>query len=286
MTPVSELGRLVTNAVRRRYILLAACALLLLCQVAAAQSAQQSADARWPQIKEALLGGDRVVRDGADVIVLSTPARALDAAVVPVDIATRFEQTPERHISKLYLIIDNNPSPVAAVFEFPGDRDWKTISTRVRINAYTDVRVVAELNDGETYMTTNYVKASGGCSAPALKDPAAAAAQLGRMKLIMPEDDTADDLLLARLMVRHPNTSGLQFDQITRHFIPADYVRTIEVSYQEAPLFKVATDISISENPTIAFGFAPDSGAGMLDVQVIDSEGRRFEQQFPLAPVH
>ena len=114
---------------------------------------------------------------------------------------------------------------------------------------------------------------------------AVAAAELGRMKLILPEDDSVDDLLLARLMVRHPNTSGLQFDQITRHFIPADYVRTIEVSYRDAPLFKVATDISISENPTIAFGFAPDPGAGNLDVQVIDSEGRRFEQEFPLAPV-
>ena len=281
--PAPDLGRLMRKAVRHRYTLPALSGLLLLCLGAAAQAVQESKEGRWPQIKEALLG-DRVVRDGTAMIALSTPTRALDAAVVPIDISTKFEQTRGRHISKLYLVIDDNPSPVAAVFDFPGDRDWKTISMRVRVNAYTHVRVLAELNNGDTFMTANFVKASGGCSAPALKDPAAAAAQLGKMKLLLAEDDT-DDLLLAKLMVRHPNSSGLQFDQISRNFIPADYVRSIEVSYKGAPLFKVETDISISENPTIAFGFAPDSGDGEFDVQVKDTQGRQFEQKFPSGPV-
>ena len=43
------------------------------------------------------------------------------------------------------------------------------ISTRVRVNNYTDVHAVAELSDGKLYMTKTYVKASGGCSAPATK---------------------------------------------------------------------------------------------------------------------
>ena len=181
-------------------------------------------------------------------------------------------------------MIDENPSPVAAVFEFPGDRNWKTISTRVRVNAYTDVRVVAELNNGELYMVNNFVKASGGCSAPALKDPAAAAAQLGKMKLVVPDAGRDDNLVLARLMVKHPNSSGLQFDQISRHFIPADYVRSIEVRYNDELLYKVATDISISENPTIALGFDPGATAGNLDVRVLDTEGREFKRHFSLAP--
>ncbi len=40
------------------------------------------------------------------------------------------------------------------------------ISTRVRVNSYTDVHAVAELSDGKLYMIKIYVKASGGCSAP------------------------------------------------------------------------------------------------------------------------
>ena len=211
MPPVAELGRRLINAVRRRHNLALTFGLLIGASAVVA-AVQQSEQSRWPEIRSALFG-ERTVQDGAGLIALDTPSRAQDAAVVPIEIATRFEQTPQRFIKKLYLIIDNNPSPVAAVFEFPGDRAWHSIATRIRVNAYTDVRAVVELSNGEIYMTGNFVKASGGCSAPALKDPAAAAAQLGRMKLILPPEDGADDLLLARLMVRHPNSSGLQFDQ-------------------------------------------------------------------------
>lgn len=281
MMPVAELGRSLTKAARSRYTAMPLVALLVLGLGPAAAAVEQSTLSRWDEIRNALLG-ERAVHDGAGVITLDSPARAQDAAVVPIEIATAFTQTASRHIRRLFLIIDNNPSPVAAVFEFPGDRDWRSISTRIRVNAYTDVRAVAELNDGETYMVSNFVKASGGCSAPALKDPGAAAAELGRMRLILPPSD-GDDLLLARLMVRHPNSSGLQFDQVSRHFIPADYVRSIEVSYQGRPLFKVATDISISENPSIAFGFTPDDGQAELVAKVVDSEGRAFEQRFPVA---
>lgn len=283
MLPVAEVGLISANERRSRHIFVLIQLLLIICLTGAvwAQPTMQSS-ARWTEIQTAILG-DKPVSDGSDLIALSTPTRAQDAAVVPVEISTKFNQTPQRFIYKLFLIIDNNPSPVAAIFEFPGERDWKTISTRIRVNAYTDVRVVAELNDGKAYMVSNFVKASGGCSAPALKDPAAAQAQLGRMKLVVP-DDNVDDLLLAKLMVRHPNSSGLQFDQITRNYIPADYVRSIEVTYKNEPLFKVATDISISENPMIAFGFAADTADGSIDVQVKDSEGREFDQSFPVVP--
>jgi len=279
---VSDLARPLSKDCRHRHSLLG---LFLLLSAAALLGAggnaraQEQSDARWLQIKHELFG-DRRVDDGADVIGLTTPYRALDAAVVPIDIVSKLEQTPERYIKGLYLVIDNNPSPVAAVFEFPGDRAWDTISTRIRVNAYTNVRVLAELNDGALYMTANYVKASGGCSAPAQKDPSAAMANLGKLKLIVPEPQP-DGPLLAKLLIKHPNNSGLQFDQIKRSYIPADYVRIIEVSYQGVLLFKVTTDISISEDPAITFGFMPDDDAeGSFDVHVVDSEGRSFDERF------
>ena len=276
MVSVSESRPAVNRGGRQRYIAIGLLGLIVF-SVSAGVGAVEQSDARWLQIKQQLFG-DRDVRDGADIIGLDAPTRALDAAVVPIDIEARFDQTPARYISKLYLVIDNNPSPVAAVFEFPGDRPWEKISTRIRVNAYTDVRTLAELNDGQLYMTAKFVKASGGCSAPALKDPAAAASQLGRMKLLVPEA-AGGNPLLAKLLIKHPNSSGLQFDQITRNYIPAHYVRQIEVSYKGAPLFKVATDISISEDPAIAFSFAPD-GDGTIDVRVTDSEGKNFSERF------
>jgi hypothetical protein len=57
-------------------------------------------------------------------------------------------------------------------------------------------------------------------------------------------------------------------------------VRNIEVTYNNEPLFKVVTDISISEDPAIAFGFVPKEGGGDFEVVVTDSDGRRFDERF------
>lgn len=205
--------------------------------------------------------------------------------MVPVGITAKMLQTPERYISKLHLVIDNNPSPVAAVLDFPGKRAWESISTRIRVNSYTNVRALAELNDGDLYMTSSFVKASGGCSAPAMKDPAAAAAHMGRMKLVLPQEN-AGDMLLAKLLIKHPNSSGMQLDQLTRNYIPADYVRNIEVDFDGEPLFRVATDISISEDPAISFGFerlSDGGGDGRLEARVTDSQGRHFNEGFQVS---
>ena len=67
-------------------------------------------------------------------------------------------------------MIDQNPAPMAAKFALGPDANVTAISTRVRINNYTDVHAVAELSDGQLYVCKIYVKASGGCSAPAAKN--------------------------------------------------------------------------------------------------------------------
>ena len=266
---------------------------VLLCCVGAVRA--DDADQRWGEIRAALFG-NRPVADGKDLLQLETPQRAEDAAVVPITIKSLVglgvrlgaeptpEPTPARHIKDLYLIVDMNPVPLAATFHFPGDQPWDEIATRIRVNAYTNVRAVAQTDDGKLHMVANFVKASGGCSAPSLKDPAAAAAQLGRMKLVLPERVSPGERLAAQFLIKHPNNSGLQFDQVSRQFIPADYVKRIAVSYQGQPLFTADTNISISEDPSIRFGLIPAAGAGDLSVQVQDSSGRAFEQRFPVVP--
>jgi sulfur-oxidizing protein SoxY len=235
---------------------------------------------RWFQIKTSLIG-DKSIHDGEELLRLETPDRAMDAAIVPITIESKFQQTPQRYIKKLYVVIDDNPSPVAAVFSFPGKHSWKSLSTRVRVNAYTNLRALAEVSDGKVYMVKNYVKASGGCSAPSLKDPAAAAAQLGRIKFRLPETVHSGDLVPTQLMIKHPNNSGLQFDQISRFYIPADFVRTIQVTYNGEEVFTAETDISISEDPNIRFGFTPEK-TGVLEVHVKDSKGRTFTHSMEL----
>ncbi|HYN78434.1 MAG TPA: quinoprotein dehydrogenase-associated SoxYZ-like carrier [Lamprocystis sp. (in: g-proteobacteria)] len=252
-------------------------------RVRAEQTQVDPDQARWGEIRSALFG-DRPVADGKDLLQLSTPYRAEDAAVVPVSIKPLLDPTAGRNIQDLYLIIDMNPVPLAATFHFPGAQPWDEIATRIRVNAYSNVRAVARTDDGQLHMVANYVKASGGCSAPSIKDPAAAAAQIGRMKLVLPERVNPGERLAAQFLIKHPNNSGLQFDQVSRQFIPADYVKHIAVSYQGQPLFTADTNISISEDPSIRFGLIPAAAATDLSVQVQDSTGRAFEQTFPVVP--
>jgi len=232
----------------------------------------------WQKVRASLFQSRPIASTG-DVISLEAPVRADDAAIVPVAIKTRFPQASSRYVDKIYLIIDNNPSPVAAVFQFTPSSGRADIETRVRIDEYTHVRAVAETNDGQLHMSTRFVKASGGCSAPPGKDAQAALATLGRMKFRV-EGDAADtpsasQPVLAQLMISHPNSSGLAMDQVTRLFTPAHFVRQIRITYGAQIVMSADVDFSISENPNFRFYFLP-RGDGELRAEVVDSNDLRF----------
>jgi sulfur-oxidizing protein SoxY len=263
----------------RRTLMTLPAALLLGHAVAPALAAEEGA---WPQVKE-MLFGDRELLDGSAVIALDAPYRAYDAAIVPLTVEALIPQTPERWIRSVHLVIDENPAPLAGIFHFRPDQGSATFATRVRINAYTPVHVVAETNDGRLWAVEAFVKAAGGCSAPAMKDAEAAMARLGRMKLKPVGGFTPGEVNEAQLLISHPNYTGMQIDQLTRHWIPPDYVRSVKVSFAGEPVLALEGDISISEDPAISFRYVPEK-AGPMSVVVEDSEGRRFEQTWELGP--
>jgi sulfur-oxidizing protein SoxY len=196
--------------------------------------------------------------------------------VVPVGIHTHLVQTPERYIRTLYLVIDNNPSPAGVRLTFGPESGRADIETRVRVEEYTPIRAIAELNDGQLFMDRHFLKASGGCSAPAGKDAAEALAKLGRMKLRVEGDVVPGEPALAQLMISHPNISGLAIDQVTRLAPTPHFVRTIEVSYAGRPVLSADVDFTLSENPNIRFYFTPKP-EGELRAEVIDTQDRRFD---------
>lgn len=244
--------------------------------------APAAADDVWPSIRDAVFEG-KELKDGRDVIALEAPNRAMDAAVVPVTVRALIPQASERYIKRVHLIIDKNPAPVAGVFHLFPASGSATIGTRVRVNEYTNLHAVAETSDGELYVVERFVKAAGGCSAPALKDKEAALARLGKMKLKPMTPFAAGVPNEAQLLVSHPNYTGMQIDQVSRNWIPPDHVRTIKVSYGGTPVLEAETDISLSEDPAITFSFVPTEPAAMT-VEVEDSNGRTFEQSWPIGP--
>jgi sulfur-oxidizing protein SoxY len=241
-----------------------------------AHAAQDEAEraARWKELQHAIFGA-RSLQDGAGVIQIEAPEHALDAALVPITLTMK-SATP---IKGLYLVIDNNPSPVASHFTFGPSADPRTLKLRVRVNQYTFIHAVTETTDGKLFVAQQFVKTSGGCSAPVGSDNAQALKDVGLMKLHLLGTFSPGKPLQAQLMIRHPNFNGMQMDQITRLFTPARFIRTIDATYDGAPVFHLDSDISLSTDPVITFGFVPDK-KGTMKLVVRDSDNASFNHSF------
>jgi len=236
----------------------------------------QDRAARWKQLQESIFP-HRQVLDSGGIITVEAPPRALDAALVPVEL----HMTGAKPVRGVYLIIDDNPAPLAAHFVFGPKADPRDLKLRVRVNAYTNIHAVAETQDGQLHAATKFVKAAGGCSAPAGADDTAALADIGRMKLRVIGDFAADKPLQAQLMIRHPNFNGMQMNQITRYFTPARFIRTIDATYDGAQVFHLDADISLSTDPVITFGFVPHE-KGQMKVVALDSSNTVFDRSFDI----
>lgn len=255
---------------------------LALLGTTSAQDVDLEASPIWQKVREDLFAG-MPIGTGDNVVMLETPKRAEDAAVVPIAIRAQFPQAENRYIEKLWLIIDNNPSPIAAIFSFTPESGRADIETRIRVEQYTHIRAIALTNDGKLHMVSNYIKASGGCSAPSSKDSVAANATLGKMRLRVDDALALGRPALAQLMISHPNDSGLAMDQLTRMYAPPHFVRSIEVRYGGKIVFSADVDFSISENPNFRFYFIP-GGGDELDAKVIDNQDLEFTASLKLNP--
>lgn len=215
------------------------------------------------------------IEESNAVVELTAPYRAEDPALAPVQITSKIPQTPEHYIKTITLLIDANPAPVAGVFHFTPDSGKADLAMRLRINAYSYVRAIAETNDGKLSMHKVFVKASGGCSAPIGADLDAALARLGKMKFRFDGQAAKDQPLATQLFISHPNITGMQMDQLTRYVQPAHFVDRIKVSFNGKPVLSAETDISISADPNFRFYFVPHA-SGVLNVEVHDNKDGHY----------
>jgi sulfur-oxidizing protein SoxY len=240
------------------------------------------ADDSWHEIASNAFNG-RSLTDGSGLITLEMPARAEDAAVVPVTMRANLPPGDTRMLKSVTLVIDENPSPVAATFNVgPG---VTMVSTRVRVNSHTKVHAVAELSDNKLYVVDTYVKASGGCSAP-MANAGEDATKIGQMQFRQFAKTGAEPASTpreAQIMVRHPNNSGLQRDQITLYYIPLFIVRQLRVWQGDQLVLEMDGGISISENPNIRFSFVPN-GASTFHAEAVDTDGHVFKGEWPVEP--
>ncbi|MCP3476887.1 quinoprotein dehydrogenase-associated SoxYZ-like carrier [Bradyrhizobium sp. CCGUVB1N3] len=257
-----------------------AAALLGMALAATPARAEEAYDP-WPGLVQDIFN-NRPMNDGNDVIGIEMPYRAEDAAIVPVTLRAKLSPGDSRRIRAITLVIDRNPAPMAVKFELGPDANVSEISTRVRVNNYTDVHAVAELSDGQLYVSKTYVKASGGCSAPATKNAEEAKNRLGQMRyrqFARADEAPASRIREAQIMIGHPNNSGLQMDQVTQLYVPAFFVNQLRLWQDDSLVLAVEGGISISEDPNIRFTYV-STGAKRFRAEATDTDGHVFRNEW------
>ena len=176
---------------------------------------KQSETELWDTVLKPQHFQQRAISSDQAIVELRIPVRAEDSGVVPISVNAKIPQTAERYIKTLYVFIDRNPKPLAGVFHLTPEAGKADLAMRLRINEFTHVRVVAELNNGEVHMDSGYTRASGGCSEPPpflqLRE---SRKHIGEMKFRANHEQGADgSVALGQLIISHPNVTGLQLDQ-------------------------------------------------------------------------
>ncbi|MBD2860229.1 thiosulfate oxidation carrier protein SoxY [Spongiibacter sp. KMU-158] len=93
----------------------------------------------------------------SDQIMLESPDIAENGAVVPVGVTSNIPGT-----SKIYVVIEKNPNPLAAAFAIPEGTE-AFVQTRVKVAQTSPIYAVVEAG-GKLYKTSRETKVTlGGC---------------------------------------------------------------------------------------------------------------------------
>ena len=250
----------------------------------------------WDDVSSMLFGERLMINAGEELVALNIPYRTTDDR--RTEMGATISAPAGRKIRSVYLVIDENPMPVSAVFEMARPVEDFTFSASMRLNGPSGIHIVLETDTGALFVSEGFTKTSGlgACAAPPGTDPQIALKTLGQMDLKVVRNDApaldnlltvsdaaplqTDSTLSATLRFDHPSHSGLQMDQITLLYLPARFIETVGVAVDEKPWFTMTGSISLSENPTLTLELPKD--AELMTVRMTDTEGATFLREFIL----
>lgn len=228
------------------------------------------------------LFGERFIREGpGGVIQLEVPSRPDNAAAVPISIKSAVPQSLERYVKNLFIVVDNNPEPLVGTFYLTPESGLGDLATNIRVMTHGPVRAIAEMNNGDLFMSSQFVKASGGCAIAPSQSVATASESVGQMLMRAQYGGILNQPHWLQLIITHPNYTGLQHDAVKGHPIPAHFIKALTVRYGDTTIMAAVTGISISEDPTFRFYYIP-RGPGAVKAEVTDSRGLTFTRSLEL----
>lgn len=245
-----------------------------------------SAGTIWDEIKGSVYGNTKI-EDGRGIVSIDAATRPEDMRRVPITVTSAFKDG--RTVKTVSFIIDENPTPVVAVFHMGPGRDSVSLKGEFRVNQQSDIRAVVEASDGKLYMVSQLVKFAGGqasCSAPPTGDPAEIAASMGKMQYTPVADAAAATSVNARgrIVLRHPNHTGMVMDQITLLYTPMMMISEITVKQGDEQVFRAEGSIAFSQDPAIEFDMKRNTSATELEVTLKDTDKGAWAHKFPLGP--
>lgn len=268
----------------RAWVKAASCSIVLTVLLALSPAAR--AASAWDEIRGSVFG-KAAIEDGRGVVTLSAPNRPDDMRVVPIGVSAAFKDG--RTVKTITLLIDENPTPVVAVFHMGAGRDAVAINGNFRVDRQSDVRAVVEASDGKRYMVSQLIKFAGGqssCSAPPQGDPAEIVANMGKMNLTQvtsAKGAASSALARAKVELNHPNHTGLVMDQITLLYTPMKMISEITVENADGLVFRAEGSIALSQNPMLDFDFKRGQATDM-SVTMKDTDGGTWTRTFPIGP--
>lgn len=249
--------------------ILKAFAYTLILMTLSGHAVAEGDDDTWNNVLKSQFFAGKTIQETDDIISLDAPYRAEDPAIVPLRVSSRISQSQDKYIKKIWMFVDKNPLPFVGEFEFFPESGKADLALRIRVNTYSNIRAIAETNDGKLTMTKKFVKASGGCSAPVGADLDEAMKRQGKVKFRLDEIAQPGKPVLTQLMISHPNLTGMQMDQMTRFVRKSNFINELKVSFNNKQVLKAKMDIAISADPNFRFYFVPDK-SGALKAEFTD----------------
>ncbi|WP_137127207.1 thiosulfate oxidation carrier protein SoxY [Roseomonas sp. HF4] len=106
--------------------------------------------------------GGRTPQEGR--VTLRLPPIAENGNTVPMTVSVESPMTAADHVKTIYVFADKNPTPDLATFHLTPAMGRASVDTRIRLGTTQDVVAIAEMSDGNLFMTRAEVKVTiGGC---------------------------------------------------------------------------------------------------------------------------
>jgi sulfur-oxidizing protein SoxY len=250
-------------------------------EVQAADHRQKLSDEAWQLLRTAAFQSRDIIEGPEqNVVELKAPYRAEDATIVPVSIHTKIPQSKDIFIKKIHVYIDKNPMPLVGIFELSPESGRADLAMRVRVDTFSFIRAIAELNTGELYMTKSFVRATGACPAPPPKSVSDSIDNMGSMKIRNVGELEISKPNLVQLQIKHPNITGLQPMKIgSRVMPPPHFINGLKIDYAGKTVMQATLTFSVSMDPSFRFYFTPKTEGTML-IEASDTENNRWNTSY------